>query len=30
MKKFNEEENEDFFEQEFSYQSPNLGENETF
>ena len=30
-KKINEEENENFFEQEyFSFQSPNLGENQTF
>ena len=31
MKKIDEEENEDFLEQEyFSFESPNLGENETF
>ena len=31
MKKINEEENEDFFEEDyFSFQSPNLGENQTF
>ena len=31
MKKINEEENEDFFEQDyFSFQRPNLGENQTF
>ena len=31
MKKLNEEEDEEFFEEEyFTFQSPNLGENLTF
>ena len=31
MKKLNEKENEEFFEEEyFTFQSPNLGENQTF
>lgn len=31
MKKWNEEENEEFFEEEyFTFQSPNLGKNQTF